>query len=125
MASGNKSKDKEGAGAEEATEAAKGSRKRGKGSERAPAAPGRAKKAKGTLGEAKTPGRVVAVGLDVPTIAELAAEAEAAKKVEAETKGGPGAGRPQGYSPLCRDSPWHGKLGARNYEIAEEFGVKT
>ena len=40
MASG---KNKEGAEAEEATAAGKGSRKRGKGSERAPAAPGRAK----------------------------------------------------------------------------------
>ena len=129
MASG---KNKEGAEAEEAT-AAKGSRAGGRGSERAPAAPGRAKKTKGTLGKAKAshggakaPGRVVAIGLDVPTVSDLAAEAEAEKKAAAGAMGGPGAGRPDGYQPrfaeiaraMCR-------LGATNYNLAMEFEVTT
>ena len=113
--------------AEETATAAKGSRKREKGSEGASAAPGRAKRAKRTLlGKAKASGRVVAVGLDVPTISELAAEAEAAKQVEAEAIGGPGRGRPDGYqSRFAEIARAMCKLGATDFELAQEFSVTT
>ena len=58
---------------------------RGNGSKRAP-------------GRAKAPGRVVAVGVDVPRLDELAAEAEARKTVEDEAKR-EGPGRPDEYHP--------------------------
>lgn len=81
---------------------------REKGSRRAPVAPRKAK---------KPPGRVVAIGIDVPSLDDLQAEAEAAK--------GPG-GRPESYHPrfaeiaraMCR-------LGATDFDLACEFGVRT
>jgi hypothetical protein len=64
----------------------------------------------------RAPGKVVALGLDVPRLSEL----------EAEEAGGPGRGRPEGYHPrfveiaraMCR-------LGATDFDLAQEFGVRT
>ena len=139
-------KGKEGAEAEEAAAAGKGSRK---SSERALAAPGRAKQAKGTLGKAKafhgggrtgrpkgsrnkpeTPARVVAVGLDVPRLDDLKAAAEARKAADDEVKNGKPDGyefgRPTGYRPeYAATARAMCKLGATDMELAEEFEVKT
>ncbi len=81
---------------------------RGNASRRAPAAPGKA----------KAVGRVVAIGVDVPTVSELEAE-EAAPKAR-------GRGRPDEYQPryagiargMCR-------LGASDLDLAREFDVNT
>jgi len=68
----------------------------------------------------------VAVGLDVPRIDELAAEAEAAKKAEADPMGGPGPGRPSGYRPEYAEiARGMARLGGSDFEIAEELGVTT
>ena len=108
--------------------AAKGSRKRGKTSERAPAAPGRAKKAKGTLGKAKAshgkakaPGRVVAIGLDVPRLDEVMAADRAPEKPDGYEFGRPTDYRPE-YAAVARALC---KRGATAGELAEEFGVST
>ena len=131
MASGKKGK--EGAEAEEAAAAGKGSRKRGKGSERAPAAkrkPGTIGRPKGSRNKPETPGKVVAVGLDVPRLDGLKAAAEAQKAAEDEVKGekpdGYEFGRPTSYRPeyaaiaraMCR-------LGASDADLAAQFNVKT
>jgi len=91
-------------------------KRRGKSADGASAAPGRPKQAKGTRSKPEKSGRVVSIGLAVPTISEL----------EAGDMGGPGAGRPTDYLPhytevargMCR-------LGATDFDLAQEFGVKT
>ena len=106
-------------GAEEISKQPQGARQAAKGSKGT-------RGARKASGRQKAPGRVVALGLDVPTTSEVAAEAEAAKQVEAETMGGPGAGRPEDYHPrfaeiaraMCR-------LGATDFDLAQEFGVRT
>jgi len=90
--------------------------KKGKGAGGAPAAPGREGRRQGTRSKPEKPGRVVAIGIDVPKFSNL----------EAGEMGGPGAGRPEDYRPeyvaiargMCR-------LGATDFDLAQEFGVTT
>src|SRR5271166_748995 len=105
---------------EDALQAGKPKR-RGKGADGASAGPGRIGRPQGTRSKPEKPGRIVSVGLDVPMLSELEAE-----RREPEEMGGPRAGRPEGYHPrfveiaraMCR-------LGATDFDLAQEFGVKT
>jgi hypothetical protein len=98
--------------------------KREKASERAPVAPGRAKQAKRTRGKENAPGRVVAIGIDVPKLSELEATEAAREKFEREAKRRPG--QPTDYRPeyvekarlMCR-------FGATDMDLADEFGVRV
>ena len=120
MASGNKSKGKEGAEAEEAAAAGKENRARGKGSERAPAAPKAPRKKRGS----REPGKIAGIGPDVPKLADLETEKREREQFEQEVKRRPG--QPTGYHPrfaeiakaMCR-------LGASDADLAQEFEVKT
>jgi len=106
----------DGAEAQEGVPQAAKHKRQGMGAEAASSAPGRPKQAKGTRSKPEKPGRVVAIGLDVPTPSDL----------EAGDMGGPGAGRPEDYRPeyvaiargMCR-------LGATDFDLAQEFGVTT
>jgi hypothetical protein len=110
-------------GAEEAVSRPQAARQAAKSAK----APGRKKGSAGSpaaSGRREKPGRVVALGVDVPRIAELA-EAEAAKKAAESAKpDGYEFGRPTDYRPeyaaiaaaMCH-------MGAADFELAEEFGV--
>jgi hypothetical protein len=71
----------------------------------------------------RAPGKVVAIGVDVPKLDELKAEEAAREQFEREAAA---VGRPTDYRPeyamrardMCR-------FGASDIDLAEEFGVKT
>jgi len=125
MAGGDKSKGK----SEEAAAAGKGSRKRGKGSERAPAAkrkPGTIGRPKGSRNKTEKPGRVVAKGVEEVTLAEALAARDAAPAAEPEPMGGPKRGRPAEYRPeYAKIAAGMARLGGTDFEISEELGVST
>ena len=110
-------------------EAAKESRKRGKGSERAPAAkrkPGTIGRPKGSRNKTEKPGRVVATGIEEVTLAEALAARDAAPAAEPESMGGPTRGRPSEYRPhFAAIAAGMARLGGSDFEIAEEMGVST
>jgi hypothetical protein len=89
-------------------------RRQGKAVDGVSAAPGKARKPHAK--QKRAPGKVVAIGVDVPKLDEL----------KAEEMGGPRVGRPESYHPryaeiaraMCR-------LGATDFDLACEFGVKT
>ena len=77
------------------------------------------------LQDGRRPGRVVAISVNVPSLDELAAEAEARKAVEDEVKR-ERPGQPTSYRPEYADKARAMcKLGASDMDLAEEFGVKA
>lgn len=79
---------------------------------------------KGTKSKPEKPGRVVAIGADVPTISEMKAEEAAREQFEQETRRRPG--QPEGYHPRYAEiAKAMCKLGASDMDLARQFDVNV